>query len=51
MNNHTNYIWRPPRKSGLIPKITKTKVVHYAIIQSPQLFSELTQSSLDVSIL
>ena len=37
--------WWPPRKSGLTPKTTKARVVRYAIIQSPQWFSELTHSS------
>ena len=44
------YIWRPPRKSGLNPKTTKARVIHYAIIQSPQWFWELTHSSSEVSL-
>ena len=43
-------IWRPPRESGLTPKITKARVIRYAIIQSPQWFSELTHSSSVASI-
>ena len=42
-------IWRPPRKSGLTPKIAKARVVRYAIVQSPQWFLELTHSSSDAS--
>ena len=41
--------WQPPRKSGLTPKATKTRVVRYAIIQSFQWFSELTYSSSEAS--
>ena len=36
--------WRHPRKSGLTPKTTKARIVHYTIIQSPQWYSELTHS-------
>ena len=46
----SNCIWRHPRKSGLTPKTTKVMVVRYAIIQSPQCFSELTHSSSEASI-
>ena len=42
--------WRPLRKSGLTHKTTKAMVIRYAIIQSPQWFSELTHSSSEVSI-
>ena len=54
--NNDNYqivhskIWRPPRKSGLTPKTIKARVIHYAIIQSPQRFSKLTHSSSEVFI-
>ena len=40
---------RPPSLSELTPKTTKTRVVCYAIIQSPQWFSELTHSSSEAS--
>ena len=43
-------IWMPPRKSGVTPKITKARVVHYAIIQSPQWVLELTHSCSKTSI-
>ena len=39
----------PARKSGLTPETTKTRIVHYAIIQTPQLFLELIQSALQAS--
>ena len=28
--------WGPSRKSGLTPKTTKVRIVHYVVIQSPQ---------------
>ena len=43
-------IWRPTRKSELIPKAIKTRVIRYAIIQSRQWVLELTHSSLEGSI-
>ena len=39
-------VWRPPRKSRLTLKTTKS----YAIIHTPQRFSELTHSSSEPSI-
>ena len=42
--------WRPPRKSGLTPKSTKTRVVRYAIIKSSQWFTNLTHTSSEASI-
>ena len=41
--------WRPPRKSGLTPETSETRIVYYAIIQTPLQFSELTHSSLGAS--
>ena len=41
--------WRPPRKSRSTPKTTNAKFVRYPIIQSPQWFSELTNSTLEAS--
>ena len=32
----SKYSWRPPRKSGSTLEITKARIVHYAIIQTPQ---------------
>ena len=31
-----NYIWRPLRKSWLIPETTEARIVLYVIIQAPQ---------------
>ena len=42
-------IWRPSRKTGLTHKTTETRIVRYAMIQSPQWFSELTHSSSEAS--
>ena len=35
---YINYIWRPPRKSGLTPEITKARIVRYAIIRALRYF-------------
>ena len=49
MNSIISTKWRPPRKSGLTPKTAKGKIVHNAIIQSPQSLLELTHSSSEAS--